>query len=542
MDYSKFPFQRGAAGAGVGARQARFLDTLGSPALKRKNLDGSVSRKVGDRLYVDPAPPQDLDAYLSSGTMMDGEVRVVDSRDARGTFRDRGSVMHRSEITEWTSAAIRYYGNGKSSNSKMVWAKGDDANVADFNGQPAYVLDVTQYQSQNGTVYNPVYTIKAMRAYVGTERYTTQIGWSQPTLVRLSDRNQWIYSALNGVNCINGQYGFLYVVDFGSARYLGNIKTVEYQLATSFAGNVISPLGRFGVGQYMRPEYSQSSVPHPIDVSKCPGIEFHLSADGGLNWEPVESAPILKEFADTVLPLPSQTWYATTFNIAVNWFSSMTVPLNAQQAVVLMAVPYVTDTAEVRLAVNAKIKMGVVDLVARTVVETVVLEDSVTPSGGTVSDWAGAEAAAVGYMAGWGGIPIKGGALFVVRPFGAEDYRDNPPRCLFTTDGVNIQWQSPMPWPGWCVGVPRAISKDTIVIPVYEDDRGYVLYQSDDLGESWKFRATLSANARPPVKVESRAYLLEFSTVEKIRDGEAPANATPGAPWVSDTRFAPPNA
>ena len=71
----------------------------------------------------------------------------------------------------------------------------------------------------------------------------------------------------------------------------------------------------------------------------------------------------------------------------------MTVPLNAQQAVVLMAVPYVTDTAEVRLAVNAKIKMGVVDLVARTVIETVVLEDSVTPSGGTVSDWAGAEAA-----------------------------------------------------------------------------------------------------------------------------------------------------
>ncbi len=56
MDYSKFPHQRGTPPSGAGERQARHLDTLGAPSLHRANPDGSVSRKVNGRLYVDPAP------------------------------------------------------------------------------------------------------------------------------------------------------------------------------------------------------------------------------------------------------------------------------------------------------------------------------------------------------------------------------------------------------------------------------------------------------------------------------------------------------
>lgn len=541
MDYSKFPYQRGAAGAGVGVRQARMLGAMDTPALRRQNADGSVSRKVGERLYVDPAPEQELDAYLSSGTYPDGLVRAVASADARGVFRGRGQVMRRAETNAWNSTALHYYGNGKASVFKMTWAQGDAESVADFNGWAARVLDVGQYESQNGTLYGEVYAIKATQTYLGAvSPFTTNINFVAPTRVRSGEKSQWLYEALSGVTCIDGQYRFFYVVDVGSRQLYANIKTVAYQLAKDFAAITVSPLGRFGIGSYMRPQYPQLEMPHPIDVSQCPGIEFHYSEDGGLNFESVDSAPILQEFTDTVLALNSHIQYAPTFNLAVNFFSSMTVPLNAQQAAVLMAVPYVTEVRPGSYAVNAKIKLGVVDFVSRTVVETAVLEDSVTPPG--ESGWDGAEAAAVGYMAGWGGVPIKGGALFVVRPLGAADYRDNPPRCLFTTDGVNIQWQPPMPWPGWCVGVVRAISKDTIVAPVYEPGRGYVLYQSDDLGASWKLRATLSSNARAPQKISSRAYLLEFSQVTKLRDGAAPANATPGAPWVSDTRFTPPNA
>lgn len=55
MDFVKFPHHRGALPhSREGERQARFLETLGVGALHRRNADGSVSRKVGERLYVTP--------------------------------------------------------------------------------------------------------------------------------------------------------------------------------------------------------------------------------------------------------------------------------------------------------------------------------------------------------------------------------------------------------------------------------------------------------------------------------------------------------
>lgn len=64
MDYSKFPHQRGTPPSGAGERQARHLDTLGTPSLHRLNPDGSVSRKVNGRLYVDPAQQAQAQAIV----------------------------------------------------------------------------------------------------------------------------------------------------------------------------------------------------------------------------------------------------------------------------------------------------------------------------------------------------------------------------------------------------------------------------------------------------------------------------------------------
>lgn len=534
MDYSKFPFQRGAAGAGVGVRQARFLDTLGSPALKRKNRDGSVSRKVGDRLYVIPAPPpQDLDAYLSSGTMDEGVVRAVSSRDARGTFKVRGRIIPRNQLADYTGSDVRYHGNGKAITEYPVLQRdpqtGNSLAVDDFNGMPAYVSEVISVISQSGDSFEETRKTIVTQAFVKYVPYSIGHGRTTPTLVRYADKNQWIYGAVTCTICLGGQHRFLYVVDYGDARYLGNIETMEYQLPVGFYAVTISPLGRFAVGLYMRPEYFQAGVPHPINLDQCPGFEFHLSADGGLNWDRIDSAPILQEFWDTKRLLPLSSYSSGFFNDAVQMFDWTAAPLNAQQAVILMTVPYFEKSWGDNFNIKAKIKLGVIDLVAPAVVETVVLGDM------DLAD------AAYGYLSSTTGVPIRGGVLFMVRPMGADDYRDNPPRCFFTLDGVNLQWQPPLPWPGWRVGFVTAISIDTIVVPVYDDERGYVLYESHDLGFSWKFRATLSASAPPPVKVKSRSHLLEFSSVTQLRDGQAPANATPGAPWVSDSRFAPPD-
>ena len=57
MDHSKFPHHRSQPVGTEGERSARFLDALGAPALTSRNPDGSVSRKVLGRLYVDPGEP-----------------------------------------------------------------------------------------------------------------------------------------------------------------------------------------------------------------------------------------------------------------------------------------------------------------------------------------------------------------------------------------------------------------------------------------------------------------------------------------------------
>ncbi|MDO5691116.1 MAG: hypothetical protein Q4G70_01370 [Pseudomonadota bacterium] len=65
MDYSRFAHHRALPGSRAGERQARMLETMGAPALHRRNADGSTSRKVGERLYVQTADEQATQNQLS---------------------------------------------------------------------------------------------------------------------------------------------------------------------------------------------------------------------------------------------------------------------------------------------------------------------------------------------------------------------------------------------------------------------------------------------------------------------------------------------
>lgn len=64
MNPNRHPHQRGTP-SNIGAQQARFLDGVGTPSLRHKNLDGSESTKVNGRIYVRPSPQDDLGIELS---------------------------------------------------------------------------------------------------------------------------------------------------------------------------------------------------------------------------------------------------------------------------------------------------------------------------------------------------------------------------------------------------------------------------------------------------------------------------------------------
>lgn len=67
MDKSQFPKDRGSPPSPIGGQQARFLKKIDTPALHHKNADGSTSKKVFGRLYVQPGekPKEELITEVS---------------------------------------------------------------------------------------------------------------------------------------------------------------------------------------------------------------------------------------------------------------------------------------------------------------------------------------------------------------------------------------------------------------------------------------------------------------------------------------------
>lgn len=551
MDYSKFPHHRGMPRSLQGERQARFLDTLGAPALHHANLDGSRSSKVGGRLYVDPAQNQAEDGYYSAGAVGNGSIHVVGSPTALGAFLDRGVFGNSVDYVNTDIRQMFYYGAGLGAMIRVAYR----GTTPDFNGMPSIVAGVSVHKTPNGRTFEQVYETYASVPYVSSTRsYNAAIFATGPTLVRQGVVG-WRYIGLGAVQFLDGQYQFVYIVDDGISRGYGNTLTIAWQLPLLFEAWSTAPEQRFALGKYLRPEYNQAGMPHPINVAACPGVDFQFSDDSGMNWVRAAALPVMAEFTETALALPADSVPAAiAFNTAVNWVHVNVAPVSKRYAVAIISVPYIEVDASLPTGyrVHAKVKLARIDHEERTIVQTAVLQDFVSSG---ADDWdSGAENAAA--FANGGCVPIAGGALFVLRPPGQADYRDNTAVCLFTTDGYDLQYQPSTGWPGWQVGIPFAIDERTLALPVFRAEpvlvesggavaafgQGYTLTQSTDLGATWKQRAVLSVNAPAPVKQLGVSYLRDFAIITQLRAASFAANATPGAPWISDSRYPAPSA
>lgn len=120
------------------------------------------------------------------------------------------------------------------------------------------------------------------------------------------------------------------------------------------------------------------------------------------------------------------------------------------------------------------------------------------------------------------------------------DWSSNRILVVGNTDGTS--WaQRTMPWPSYATGLPTTFNERIIVCPAYNPENGhYELYQTEDLGQSWQFRATIRTDAPPPD--EDTATLLRFGVLSILRQRGRPANSFPGQPWVGDDRITPPGA
>lgn len=103
-------------------------------------------------------------------------------------------------------------------------------------------------------------------------------------------------------------------------------------------------------------------------------------------------------------------------------------------------------------------------------------------------------------------------------------------------DATSFEFKT-TPWPTRYVGQLLALDEKVLVLNVYDPvDGKVVLMQTRDLGDTWTQRAIVKRDVPPPIESPvGDPSLLRFGVTTALRRDGAPANATAGAPWLSNS-------
>ncbi|QRF60253.1 hypothetical protein [Variovorax paradoxus] len=500
--------------SGQGGMDAQFLDSSSPvPFLKKRRFDPAtggqvVAHKRGDFLEVTRDAVLE-DGFYSIG-MIGEEKRVVGSASARGRFTDRGTFVSDEGLVE--VERIRYYGLGLGLDTTAALL----GTATDFDGKPCNAYKLQTYRTRNGRRFVPFYDFLAFAPFGYGTQFTFVPGEVYGPTGARRFQSAYAYQGLTEA----GQHYHAFLRDDGDGRELGGTLHLPNQLASFPTVHRVSPGQYVMMGAYLRPHYSGSSV----DAAACPGLTFQFSSDGGATWAEGASHELFSEFFDTVQPLPIAA-YASMFNTAVNACGLYAAPLSAGRALAYAVVPYAPNPG-VDFVLRAKVKLGIINASARTLFGTLTLFD------GEVN-------AALAFWSG-GCVGVAGGAVVVTRPLASvyTNIQNEPPVMLFTPDGVSVQMMPPGPQPNYRMGVVTAIAPGVLVAPMY--DGAHSLYESRDRGASWRRRALLTDRADAPAPEVGTFQLQHFAALTFLRRNGQPAGGTPGTPWASDSRIAPP--
>jgi hypothetical protein len=128
-------------------------------------------------------------------------------------------------------------------------------------------------------------------------------------------------------------------------------------------------------------------------------------------------------------------------------------------------------------------------------------------------------------------LPVKGGAIGQYNAPGS--YTTS---YLFSPDGY-----------AWFIGPDTGVVTSNMGylngfgvgrLDVVRWDGKYSIYESKDLGASWTRKGTLTDIGTPPSG--TYAYLINYGQVTHLRENGLPAGASQTAPWITNSKFAPP--
>lgn len=537
MDYSKFPRQRGYPPSHTGERQARFLDTLGAPALHRRNPDGSVSHKQGDRLWVEPGDQQQPDGFYSLGVVA-GRTHVFASPTASGTFLDRGAFMGDDGLMPWSVNRLYHQQRGWG----LAVASERYGSAADFNGYPTHTHKMTLARTRNGRQFDVVGEYLFALGWDGWN-FTALFDLCTPT--RLLDGSELLAGFAAVAVSLAGDYVPVYLLNDVTPVIL---PTRTYQVVHDFAADTLAPRMRLGQVHYTRAIYPQlpihagdpPPVPHAQNNALNPGLDIYFSNDGGANWAWAGPQSAFAEFTATAVPMdvPPDVAAAglwTQLHVDINTLFNQVAtatrvvgkacPVSARYALALASVGYVVadPTAASGWKARRKYRVVAIDNQAGTITEAALLLDAgLDESNGYVGS----------------AVAISGGMLFQLKPRTTPDFHDGPVQCWFMAWGGAPVLMGTLPTPAWLTGSLFAIDRNTVGCALYING-AYQIYQTRDLGATWTQRA-LIARAALPAQIPEANYLIDFEYVAQLLNHGAAANPMPGAPWACDERMEAP--
>lgn len=535
MDNRKFPHHRGLPASREGDRQARMLDTLGASALHRTNLDGSVSRKVGGRLYVTPAPAKVLSAIYTSGVLKSGESGVFRTADPAKGFSRIGQLPFLSDRDDIGYLTNNSDGSGSVADSEYI------GQAADFDESPTWkaqagVTTLTVYRTRNGVAAG-----QDFEGYTATSlEGDGSNDWSLVSgkVIKVGDRFVRLRGAAT-VALTEGHYWpmFYRVVDDGPVE-MATTWGLQNTLLTGTMNLVLGPAKFLMVSRCARSRHRPTIAVNDGN----PVLIAQYTLDGGASWTLVNDMSAFAAEIASIQSIPIQhpndadvryaDGNAYLFNRAANFFQiSNAAPITATRALALATVPYIADPES--LVIRARVKIVEINTAGGgcSIIEMQTLLDGRL------------EEALAFRGASW---PTGEGMLYTVQQVvpDAEDstaYKSAPslPSSVWhTADGVALEQIGFMPEPAFCTGYPIYIDKRQLACVMYSLGE-YRLFLSADRMATWKRGGVVSAGGRPPSIDSSNPLaslnLRNFSAVAYLRDARGAAvSLYPQAPWIND--------
>lgn len=489
-----------------GDRSARYLEKIDVPYLTHLLPDGTVAKKKVGGTFVTMSGQEDTASFALG--RIGGASRIIGAPAPEGPYRDRGPAPQFRP--GYTVSVLSNFGRGYG----YTYEFGDATYYTDVHGYLGSFREVSIVQTRDGRALDTY-----LKCFVTNPNGTGYMQLSvSPAGYRMVGGKPTFHRGVAFVT-VNGLGQFVpeYIMDDGRGgmRYGDPVRNLSQRCWKSDVFP-LAPGVLLRLDYYVREPYPDFGY----DTFACKPYVMSISHDGGATWSDCGLGDIFTDEANSLREL--SRLYTRTFNDCVGDTQLSVAPLSRTQAVFLAVAPYSINLPGKDPVIQAKVKLGTIDINGGSTTNQVLFEGSTWIAGG---------------IAGRGVLATDQGAIAMLRQQDSEGSTTSLPAKLHrTTDGASLVEYATMPKLEMHTGSPSMADRKIMLCTMYDGGGTYSLYKSKDFGVSWGRSAILTANGTEPHPTWDRFSMPDFEAITTLRRNGVSTNTTPGVPWLTDCR------